>query len=639
MRYFLSVLLFFSLYATLAQHQRKSDSLYTILSELSSKNESFSNDTTLVQIYSQIGQEYARIKNDSATVFWQRALAIAEQRNYKAGIVKVCIQLGKYYHAQYLPVRSSEYCLKALAIAEELKIPNELKYLNARLGGNYMLMNDFGNAIIYYQKHSAICKNNGKPEEYLLSLNNLGVVHFEAKNYNKALYYFEQCEKLNSETKSPKVQNAALINIGKTLVKLGNYEQALARFQQALTVNDGYNDKQAFVNNEIAQVYFLQKEYNEALKYASIALQNLAPTNQLMHRDVAKTLADIYERTGNTQLAYKYYKDYSRIMLSEDSIKNSQLLRFLKLDYETEKNNQKITALNLDIKEKESRSRLLGVGLIALLVGVIIVVIYSQSLADKNRLIQIQKADIEQLNESLENKVAERTKELTLANEELLEKNREISEALFKGKTIERERVANELHDNLGGMLSALKWRFEALDSENLSTKEQEIYNGILKTIHKAYEEVRRISHNMLPAELAEKGLVGALEKFVQDLNNAPAGIAFTFKADNIDELIRQDIALELYSCCLEAISNIIKHADANQVSLTMQVNARQELEMSILDNGKGFINISGKAGKGLKNIDTRVKGIPAKFEINTLKTQGTQLLIVVPEFLWKNNL
>lgn len=109
--------------------------------------------------------------------------------------------------------------------------------------------------------------------------------------------------------------------------------------------------------------------------------------------------------------------------------------------------------------------------------------------------------------------------ELQVANDELIMKNQEILEALTKGQTIERKRVALELHDNLGSTLSALKWRLETINGDNLNEKERKVYAGIVDMMKNAYAEVRLISHNMLPVELEERGLFEALNKFINDIN------------------------------------------------------------------------------------------------------------------------
>lgn len=593
-------------------------------------------DTTLVTVYCELGKEYTKIKSDSAVYYLQKAFNTSKEYNYKRGLLKTYIQFGKYYFTQFLPTKSMESWFKALLIAEQLKSDDEIRLCNSRIGSCYMVMKDYPKALMYFNKYSALCKKSGKSEDYLLSLNNIGVLYFNKKDYSNALRYFKLCDSLNRSVNSPKAQTSALINIGKTQVELKNYEDALKKFKVAINIEDGYEDRLTFVGNEIARVYLLQNNASEALKYATLVQNNLEHINAEMDGEIAKTFSEIHEKLGNLSLAYKYYKEYAEIRLTEDSSKNSQLLRLVQLDYENEKSIERIANLNLTLKERQNTARVMLVGIVSLLVLIISIAVYSQSLSKKNKLIETQKTDIQQLNESLENKVVERTEELTMANKELRKKNEEIREALLKGQTMERERVASELHDNIGGTLTALKWRFEALNRDNLSEKEQNVYDAILKNMHIAYGEVRLISHNMLPAEFEEKGLLGALKKFLDDLNTT-SKIQFGFDNTHLHKAIRQDVALEIYICCFEIINNIMKHADATEVFIVLSEQANGDLKVYIEDNGKGFDPDLVNNGKGLRNISNRVSKINANLEITGKKQKGAKVTITVPELLWED--
>ncbi|RYU95553.1 tetratricopeptide repeat-containing sensor histidine kinase [Emticicia agri] len=634
--YLLPILFFLLVFDLSAQPQTRIDSLRL---KIATQSNSVIADTTLVDIYNELGKEFIRIKNDSAIYYLQNALLVSMKANYKRGLLKTYIQLGRYYSAQFLPAKSIEYFFKAYVIAEQLKAANELRILELNIAGAYLKMQDYAKALSHYERYSALAKTAESPETYLLSLNAIAGVYFDKKDYKNALRYYQMCDTLNKKVNSPKVQTAALINTGKIQVELKNYDDALKRFKKAITIEDHYHDRIAFVGNEIARVYLLQNNPKEALKYALLAHNNMALTNAEMNGEVAKTLSDVYEKLGNEKLSYQYYKDYTKIRLREDSSKNAQILRLVRLDYENGKSNEKIDALNLDIKERQNNVEIMTGGIIALLLLIIIIAVYYQALSNKNKLIEKQKKDIEQLNESLEQKVEERTAELTVANKELKRKNNEIKEALLKGQTMERERVASELHDNIAGTLSALKWRFEALDRDNLSEQEKNIYDGILKNMHKAYGEVRLISHNMLPAEFEEQGLIGALEKFLTDLNITSSNQSktpFSLDTSQLHKIIRQDVALELYICCFEAINNIIKHANATRVLLTIKEQKNGDLQVSIEDNGSGFSNSLNHTGKGIRNIKNRVERINAKLAISSEAGKGSKIIILVPESLWE---
>lgn len=634
-RILLSFFCLFTLHS-FAQSKTSRDSLHLVMADLLSTKKTFSIDTSLINVYCELGAKYTILKNDSAIYYLKKALVAGEKTNHVRGLLKANVQMGRYYFMQFWPNRAIEYWFKALLIAEELKLPEDIKYLHGRVATCYMLIGNYKDALDYFQKYSDLCKKSGITEEYLMSLNNIGVLHFNNKNYTSAMHYYNLCDSLNYKLKSPKAQTAVLINKGKMHVELKKYDEALQGFNEAIKIEDEYDDRLAFVNNEIARVYLLKNKPDEALKYAKKAFANVIKANAEMTGEIAKTFSDIYEKLGMVGLAYKFYRDYAEIRLSEDSTKNSRLHKLVQVDYDNEKSIAKIANLNADLEKKQANANLMLVGLLALLILVIVIAIYSQYVANKNKVIEKQKTEIQKLNESLENKVAERTAELTTANQELTMKNQEISEALLKGQTMERERVASELHDSIAGTISALKWRFEALDRDKLSVKEQEIYDGILSNLQKAYAEVRLFSHNMLPTEFGEKGLVAALNRLLGDMSIISLQTRFELDTTQLHTNVRQEVAFEVYTCCFETINNIMKHAKATKVMLTLKETENHDLEVIIEDNGEGFDTKLANRGKGLKNIASRVSRINGKQEIISEKHKGSKLIISVPESFWE---
>src|SRR5207237_9048760 len=151
--------------------------------------------------------------------------------------------------------------------------------------------------------------------------------------------------------------------------------------------------------------------------------------------------------------------------------------------------------------------------------GLLLKLVFLGLITRNNWLINRQKLEIESLNTGLEEKVQQRTAELERANDQLRAKNREIADALLRGQTQERKRVAADLHDNLGGLLAAIKVSLGALDPGRMPEREQLIYNNLLTMTKEAYAEIRYLSHNLQPEELEKQGLIKALTRLTEKLN------------------------------------------------------------------------------------------------------------------------
>ena len=223
-------------------------------------------------------------------------------------------------------------------------------------------------------------------------------------------------------------------------------------------------------------------------------------------------------------------------------------------------------------------------------------------------------------------------------NKELLNKNHEIQEALLKGQTIERKRVASALHDNIGSLLSAVRVSLLTLNSGKLPNHDQKIYTQIQEMVENACREVRLISHNLLPEELEKYGLEVALQKMIERLNFSTP-IEFTLNTKGLKENFSGETALgditldrktafHLYSICLELINNILKHSGATDAAMTFRKNEKT-LELFVRDNGKGLQNYS--KGQGLMSVEDRVEAMRGVLEIESKIGEGTRTHISIP--------
>ena len=199
---------------------------------------------------------------------------------------------------------------------------------------------------------------------------------------------------------------------------------------------------------------------------------------------------------------------------------------------------------------------------------------------------------------------------------------------MLQGQTTERRRVAIDLHDNLGSTLSSIGWSMDAIDKSKMTKSEQKIYQNLKEMILTAYNEVRLLSHNLLPEELEKQGLVSALQAFVRKLNkNTKTHFELQIPA-NFNRLDKRT-EFELYTITLELVNNILKHSHATHASIVFELE-NQNLKLSIADNGRGLFENSSD-GKGLKNVQARVESLRGKWEIKSKENEGTNSIIIMP--------
>lgn len=595
----------------------KIDSLKTVLLNKDVVN----NDTLRVQLFCEIADQLLLKNSSESIIYIQKALDLSDNIKYEKGRMKANLLYAKKFRSLYL--RSSSYLQKALAIAEKNKFYRETIEITNEIITNYGLTKDYDKSLKYSLYNAELCKKYGTKEEYAMSLNIIGAIYFEKKEIQKAYAYFLKCEELNKELNSNNILISTLINIAQVHFTEKKYDLALERLNKALLINVAYNDRVTYPANLIAKIYLEKSDLGNALKYARMAY--LSNQKSIYSRDYTTlTLSEVFSKLKMYDSAHHYLQEHLIIKTQLDSAKTAQVNRLMVLDYESEKQFQAINDLKDDVSEEKQKRFLFLWAAIVLLLIILIIAYFLRAVSKKNK-------EIEQLNSSLESKVEERTKELKETNEKLVQRNKEISEALAKGQSIERERMASELHDNIGSIISGLKFSVQSVNKSNLQETDRLVYEGIFQKLEEAYNDVRLLSHNLLPTALQEFGLVGAIQK-ITDEYNKNYDIFFELRvAENIPTEISSEISLELYSCCYEAFNNIQKHSKATRVLVMLNFDeSSNELSIKIADNGVGLDTNKAKYGKGISNIKKRIEKINGKLDIKGRPNKGTEITIDV---------
>ena len=213
------------------------------------------------------------------------------------------------------------------------------------------------------------------------------------------------------------------------------------------------------------------------------------------------------------------------------------------------------------------------------------------------------------------------TQKLKLKSEELEAERIKSMRSLIDGQEIERQRLSRELHDSLGQLLIALKLKYES------ATSKKELGELFDKTI----EETRRISNNLMPAALAEFGLTTALRNICNDISEN-TNIEVQFKAHGTIKSLDLEVKIYLFRIIQEALTNIIKHAQANSAIIDLNYS-NNIVNIRINDNGIGFDTQAHlkKNSNGLNNIKDRVSLLNGTIHLSSKKNKGTLLVISIP--------
>lgn len=197
----------------------------------------------------------------------------------------------------------------------------------------------------------------------------------------------------------------------------------------------------------------------------------------------------------------------------------------------------------------------------------------------------------------------------------------------------ERIRMARELHDGLGSMLSGIKHSFTAIKNEaHLDNAEQQKFEYTIDKLDDSIKDLRAISHTMFSAELLQEGLEAAIKNYCNSVSiTSKLPIAFESIYQQPSSLNGEQ-AFHIFRVVQELIQNIIKHADATEAIVQLSYNSGM-LSVTVEDNGAGFDVHKAKHhdGIGLKNVEGRVKLLHGKLDVQSHHGKGTSVFIEVP--------
>lgn len=194
--------------------------------------------------------------------------------------------------------------------------------------------------------------------------------------------------------------------------------------------------------------------------------------------------------------------------------------------------------------------------------------------------------------------------------------------AVFETQESERKRLAEDLHDSVGQVLSAIKLNLHRLDKNCISETTQPLLADTRRLTDECIQEIRNIIHNVLPPVLTDYGLLVAVEALSSKVEQN-THIKVKFSKNMPDQRFPHEIELALYRIAQELFGNAIKHSDATVIYLSINKEGNY-MVMEFKDNGVGFNQGGVTQGFGIKNLESRVQLINGEINIYSKPLNGT---------------
>ena len=387
----------------------------------------------------------------------------------------------------------------------------------------------------------------------------------------------------------------------------GKYKEAIQIALQAIDISRKNNISSLNKLSSyylLGYIYYLNNDFKKAMLYLDTTYTIASETGSAEYiMYAASGMAEIEGKLGNYKSAAEYLTLQMNLSDSISNVKSKINANFLNIQYQTAQKEAQINLQQASIRQKNTLNYILIGSAASLLV---ISLLGYRNYRNKQKLQQQRITELE------------------------TEKQLTATEAVLKGEEQERTRLAKDLHDGLGGMLSGIKYSLNTMKGNLVMTPDNaQAFERSMDMLDSSIKEMRRVAHNMMPEALVNFGLDTALKDFCNDINQSGA-LKLSYQSIGLkDTVIEQTTAIAIFRIVQELLNNTMKHSAATNA--IVQVSKMDDLlSVTVEDDGKGFdASILEKSkGIGWENIKNRVEFLKGKLDVNSQSGKGTSVHI-----------
>jgi two-component system, NarL family, sensor kinase len=617
-------------------------------------------DTNKVWLLIKLGQQYETNDTDSALIFYEAAVRLSEELKYMRGMISFYTNATYVYNVKGMYDTALQMNLKSVELARAFGSRERLSATLANVAASYTMLDQREKAIAIYLEiiplfedmpesvnlgvvNENLCmlyneiSQHEKAKQYgekalaifehlkneygrASTMNNLAMAHMSLGEYDKAIVVLKEAQAIARKINDQYVLMSISLNLSNVNIDLGNFVAVRRYCEDALVIAKKLNDpvSEAIALRGLAIHYFNMNQPVEAERYARQSLQIALTQRSLKHAGKAYSiLADIAilknDFQGNN--AYSIKSDSIRNVLMNESIAKN--IQNIEAKYETEKKEQQIHDLQQEARINDlsfQRNKLFNTALTGSLIFVVVIAFLARHNYRQNKKLLTQQNQVQQARiGQLEN-----------------EKQILAGEAVIKGQEEERGRLAKDLHDGLGGLLSGIKFSFSTMKQNlTLTPENHRAFERSMDMLDSSIKEMRRVAHNMMPEALVRFGLDTALKDYCNDINQTGA-LQITYQSIGTkEEDFDKTTAVTIYRIVQELITNTMKHSAA-KTAIVQLTKTNNQLSVTVEDDGKGFdTNLMKQSrGAGWTNIQHRVNFLKGKLDVSSEPAKGTSVHI-----------
>jgi len=559
--------------------------------------------------------QYIHIDLDSSYIFAEKAIQKSQKEAYQKGEMEGQYQKGRVLFDQARRILSMQAAEQSLVIAEKTNSYSGKKNALNLIGKIQNHAKQYDEGIKTARKNLNLATAEKDSTEMALMTNFLGIFKNKLGEKDSALHYTMQSININKKLNAQKALAYNYNSLGIHHYENRNLDSSFFYFRTALKIRTDLKlpNQSIEAYNNLGYVFLLEKMPDSAIVYFQECIRVCLKYGKKSNLAIAyKNIAESYELNNNHKLALAALKKTIPINDSLMNIRQTELL------ITTQKQKNKELSIQHDKDEKHKEKQLLLI--IILIVTLIITIIVSQ-ISYKRRV----------------------------ENLYLMQKNK-------ASKTITEEYekmdnwIANELHDDIGGSIAAIRLNMSHTLEQITNAYEERIRLGKstfeiplskakklvdsraleISSLKIVNQNIRKLSHALGPVTFQGQSFVSLIEDKISEM--FPRDYKITIHCLPEDELneINENLKFNIYRILQNLSANIVKHANATEANIQV-IGHKNHLNIIVEDNGIGFDEEKKLNGIGLHQINQRLLLFNGKIEIDSKKGNGTTIIIDIP--------
>ena len=594
---------------------------------------------------------------DSADFYLNKFYVSSKKINYSKGIVEYFRIKAVSYFIQQKEDSVQVAIQKAFGEARRLKNQKELALVMDLKGWIFQNKEQYDSATYYFIDALKIADSNNDIKFSAEIANNLSILFWTIGDFKKAATYASGAYFNGLKLRDTMLMSNGLFNLGNAKGQLKQYDSARILYRKVtelITDPSKYNyvlfralSNDAAMLSEENRTDESIKKYKEILQLSSKVPPSLmayiysglgaaqlkknlpadAEVNLTKAVSIAQRANDTYSLRDNYLLMAKIkkarsdfksalffrekYDSLNEKMMNEATTKN---MHALEKKYNSAKKDNQIARQQLSLAENKNIIQTEN-NINAALISGIILLLFVALLVYRNFRNR--------------HKILKQSEELKMQKIQELENEKQLiaARSLLQGQEEERTRLARDLHDGVGGLLSGVKLSMSNMKGNFFLSEENALaMSNVIMQLDQSIAELRRVSHNMMPESLIKYGLKEALENYCETLNIS-GKIKVQLQAYGMEERMEQSNEIVAYRMVQELLNNVIKHADAKNVLIQL-VRKQDHFTLTVEDDGKGFDPKEISSGAGLQNIKARAEYLNGTLDIVSSRGEGTSVTI-----------